>query len=129
MSGQYYRTCPDCGCNLDPGEICDCKKEPTPEPGSYNFDRATPIEKSIPDMYPPLYNTGDALIIGYDRSKGLDIACLTVARKTGDHILVLKEFIGMEAIKQYENLTMGPCVKYDPHMEEFLKKELHISKN
>lgn len=23
----YYRTCPDCGCSLDPGEICDCGKE------------------------------------------------------------------------------------------------------
>jgi len=21
----YYRTCPDCGVNLDPGEICDCQ--------------------------------------------------------------------------------------------------------
>jgi hypothetical protein len=21
----YYRTCPDCGSNLDPGEICDCQ--------------------------------------------------------------------------------------------------------
>lgn len=21
----YYRTCPDCGAHLDPGEICDCK--------------------------------------------------------------------------------------------------------
>lgn len=20
----YYRTCPYCGCNLDPGESCDC---------------------------------------------------------------------------------------------------------
>ncbi len=20
----YYRTCPRCGCNLDPGERCDC---------------------------------------------------------------------------------------------------------
>lgn len=20
----YYRTCPDCGANLDPGERCDC---------------------------------------------------------------------------------------------------------
>ena len=19
----YYRTCPGCGCNLDPGEVCD----------------------------------------------------------------------------------------------------------
>lgn len=22
----YYKTCPDCGCNLDPGEPCDCKQ-------------------------------------------------------------------------------------------------------
>ena len=21
----YYRTCPDCGANLDPGERCDCQ--------------------------------------------------------------------------------------------------------
>lgn len=23
----YYRTCPDCGAHLDPGEECDCKDE------------------------------------------------------------------------------------------------------
>lgn len=23
----YYRTCPDCGANLDPGEICTCQTE------------------------------------------------------------------------------------------------------
>ncbi len=23
----YYRICPDCGCNLDPGEKCDCQEE------------------------------------------------------------------------------------------------------
>ena len=23
----YYRTCPDCGANLDPDERCDCWKE------------------------------------------------------------------------------------------------------
>lgn len=23
----YYRICPDCGCTLDPGEKCDCRKE------------------------------------------------------------------------------------------------------
>lgn len=22
----YYRTCPDCGANLDPGERCDCQE-------------------------------------------------------------------------------------------------------
>lgn len=25
-----YRTCPDCGANLDPGEICDCKENAAP---------------------------------------------------------------------------------------------------
>lgn len=23
----YYRTCPYCGANLDPGEVCDCRRE------------------------------------------------------------------------------------------------------
>ena len=23
----YYRTCPLCGAHLDPGEVCECKKE------------------------------------------------------------------------------------------------------
>lgn len=23
----FYRTCPHCGCNLDPQERCDCMKE------------------------------------------------------------------------------------------------------
>lgn len=23
----YYRICPRCGCNLDPGEKCDCEDE------------------------------------------------------------------------------------------------------
>ena len=23
----YYRTCPDCGSNLDPGEECGCKRK------------------------------------------------------------------------------------------------------
>lgn len=22
----FYRECPFCGCNLDPGEICDCRE-------------------------------------------------------------------------------------------------------
>lgn len=23
----YYKTCPECGAALDPGEICDCKEK------------------------------------------------------------------------------------------------------
>ncbi|MCX4340005.1 MAG: hypothetical protein OSJ72_10210 [Lachnospiraceae bacterium] len=29
----YYTVCPNCGCNLDPGETCDCKREQQPEQG------------------------------------------------------------------------------------------------
>ncbi|MEA4896158.1 MAG: hypothetical protein VB064_13000 [Oscillospiraceae bacterium] len=25
----FFRPCPDCGLNLYPGEICDCRKEKT----------------------------------------------------------------------------------------------------
>lgn len=28
----YYRTCEHCGCNLDPGEVCDCRKSETATP-------------------------------------------------------------------------------------------------
>ena len=24
---EYYRTCPDCGAALDPGEVCDCQRD------------------------------------------------------------------------------------------------------
>lgn len=28
----YYRECPYCGCNLDPGERCDCQTQTKKEP-------------------------------------------------------------------------------------------------
>lgn len=28
MKSTYYRECRDCGANLDPGEICDCRRQP-----------------------------------------------------------------------------------------------------
>lgn len=31
--GAFYRECPYCSCNLDPGEICDCRKKEV-APGS-----------------------------------------------------------------------------------------------
>lgn len=27
MMKMYYKTCPECGAHLDPGEKCDCLKE------------------------------------------------------------------------------------------------------
>lgn len=29
----FYRTCPDCGANLDPGEPCDCQAQKEQEKG------------------------------------------------------------------------------------------------
>lgn len=29
----WYRQCPECGSNLDPGEICDCQNKHPPEAG------------------------------------------------------------------------------------------------
>ena len=23
----YYKTCPECGTRLDPGEVCDCQRD------------------------------------------------------------------------------------------------------
>lgn len=37
----YYKTCPDCGAHLDPGERCDCKddtKEDCTNVGNENQD-------------------------------------------------------------------------------------------
>lgn len=30
----YYRECPECRLNLDPGEICDCKKKAAADAGT-----------------------------------------------------------------------------------------------
>lgn len=33
-----YRTCPNCGAYLDPGEICDCRNEEKTPAGAANTD-------------------------------------------------------------------------------------------
>ena len=32
----YYDTCPKCGCNLDPGEKCDCGNEEVRKKGYFS---------------------------------------------------------------------------------------------
>lgn len=115
MSKHQYRSCPDCGCNLDPGEICDCKAQ----------EKFDPILLKR-QMETVMMAKSDALIIGYDFSKGQDLACLTVARKNSDVIQVLHEFFGVEAIKMYENLIQGPSVRYDPKAPDFLEKMVSL---
>lgn len=36
----YFRICPECGAYLDPGEACDCKKEPPPEAATSESGKA-----------------------------------------------------------------------------------------
>ena len=36
----YYKTCPECGAALDPGEQCDCKKETAPEAANNRSGKA-----------------------------------------------------------------------------------------
>lgn len=33
---RYYRTCPYCGANLDPGEVCDCRDKERAAQGAAN---------------------------------------------------------------------------------------------
>lgn len=39
----YYQSCPECGANLDPGEVCDCKKKAAED--------ATPDGKDMQNTY------------------------------------------------------------------------------
>ena len=32
----YYRTCPNCGSHLDPGEVCDCRDKERAAQGAAN---------------------------------------------------------------------------------------------
>lgn len=43
----YYRTCPYCGANLDPGEGCDCQKEEA-APDATNIESGK-VESDLPD--------------------------------------------------------------------------------
>lgn len=43
MRDAYYWTCPYCGSNLDPGESCDCRKEPSID----NDDDYKSVDKGV----------------------------------------------------------------------------------
>ena len=36
----YFRTCPRCGANLDPGEICECRRQHEKEAASVTPETA-----------------------------------------------------------------------------------------
>lgn len=44
----YYRTCPCCGCHLDPGEVCDCDKKAAVSATNTNGGK---VEKGLPTSF------------------------------------------------------------------------------
>ena len=40
MKVPYYRECPICHCNLDPGEVCDCQQKEEQEAKDNNEKEA-----------------------------------------------------------------------------------------
>lgn len=42
----YYRTCPHCGANLDPGERCDCREKGNGLPSATNTEQANGPEQT-----------------------------------------------------------------------------------
>lgn len=80
----YYKTCPECGANLDPDEKCNCKQIL-----HRRWDRSS-----------------DALIIGYDMSDIDDVFTLTVGRRNADDtITILNTFRETEARALHSILT------------------------
>ena len=40
----FYRVCPSCGANLDPGEACDCQDKAKPPAGAANTGEVAKVE-------------------------------------------------------------------------------------
>ena len=45
----YFRTCPHCGANLDPGEACDCQDKERAAQGAANTEdgKVEQIERAV----------------------------------------------------------------------------------
>ena len=43
----YYKTCPLCGANLDPGEVCECKEEAAPGAANTGDGKAKQIDTPV----------------------------------------------------------------------------------
>ena len=52
----YYRTCPICGANLDPGEICDCQDKKEAAQGATNTQDGM-VEQVLTDTVSASYFT------------------------------------------------------------------------
>lgn len=52
----YFHTCPGCGANLDPGEVCDCKRKAAPSVTSTESGRRNKFDTTLfpPPMIPKI---------------------------------------------------------------------------
>lgn len=74
----YYRTCPRCGSNNDPGEKCDC----------------------LPNLL-----VSETLMVGIDVPNGEDISVMQVVRVEGNKLYNINSFYAEDAEEMYERLT------------------------
>ena len=51
----YYKTCPDCGAHLDPGERCDCREEEKAAVDTANIGGSSGMEHGAQPV--PSYHT------------------------------------------------------------------------
>lgn len=75
----YYRSCPDCGANLDPGEHCDCGEEK------------------------------ESIALGFDQAHGRDMACLCAIRQRDDGIREVAAFYYGEEAERIHREVCGGC--------------------
>lgn len=79
----YYRTCPRCGSNNDPGEKCDC----------------------LPNLLVSETLMVGIDVVGIDVPNGEDLSVMQVERVEGNKINYINSFYGQEAEEMYERLT------------------------
>lgn len=58
-----FRACPVCGCNLDPGERCDCTNTPAVDRSAAATEKITPPERAY---------FGPGVVVGVDFASGPD---------------------------------------------------------
>ena len=92
------KKCPNCGANLDPGELCDCYKVETPviKRSGYSYVH----EPTTPNL-----QVSKTLIIGVDISNGADLSVVSVAETINGSSKLVNIFYGREAEGIYQQLT------------------------
>jgi len=126
----YFKTCPDCGANLDPGESCDCVAKGITSVGEAlikirDKNKNEVLGKQVEAPHIIRHDVSrcdctairtlggsDFLTIGVDLSNGKDLSCVTVARQKGNTREVINSFFGEEAEWMYARLINSPlCTK------------------